>query len=689
MTVTRRRNAASSNTINKNGRKAHQQHQQQQQQESYQATPYMQMNRPDKHPWSMETMGSLFHHSPAFPLRPPHHRYPVVVGQSFWQLSCALDQLSIPVRRRQNKAGLLIRGYRGCGKSYLLAAAVQLLPSHPHEQLEGVSRWTCCLIPDCAAWQQNGGEQLEYLRLELLTGLGRMIAGNHTGSEEELLNSASFHDHRAPDHYGCIQCVEPFTRLEQVCSFLRKKQEQHLHMVFLLDQAEAFLQHGMTHQTMALIQTMMQVGTVIVSVREEDWLLSDDVHPFKQLLESFTCLRMPSRMTVTEMGRLLEILPSLDSDDLDDMVDDSGGLLREVRWWTGAQASQLDLMFSLELSTSSESSSHSWQRRFEAYEGEWVKRIEVMMEEAGTLLDGPTRNTLLIGLFAMALRVPLDWTDRYQVGQLETCLRRLGHSWLPLIRTDCLTTFYHPTEGTVCLLNIPTAPAHATHLALLHPKILARIAPTWESLFNTVTQAMLASAQVCGEAKRRLVRSYLHARLYWYQQGQSEKLNWSTITGEMADTGDTIQIQLHDPLVVPFAGVLPAWWRMDLIMSARNREQPVVFVPVSPRHWFFDLMIWLPTDKRLLAITTTPLVGTWIKEGIAATATSSATATSNTTSTTTTTTSMKQLQTPTVTMEAWREALRAAGLTRIGPVRCVVCKATDLMQAAGVKLSQQ
>src|SRR5690606_17897968 len=111
------------------------------------------------------------------------------------------------------------------------------------------------------------------------------------------------------------------------------------------------------------------------------------------------------------------------------------------------------------------------------------------------------------------LRVPLDWTEKFHISELE----QIDPNLSSVLLTTCLQSFYHPTEGTVTVAGIPTACSWAVHLALSSPALLATFSDGWEALFDTVVSAMVSSKQLCAESKRRFSRFYIHTKLSWHQ----------------------------------------------------------------------------------------------------------------------------------------------------------------------------
>lgn len=179
---------------------------------------------------------------------------------------------------------------------------------------------------------------------------------------------------------------------------------------------------------------------------------------------------------------------------------------------------------------------------------------------------------------------------------------------------------------------------------------------------------MVHSKLLCAEAKRRMSRFYAYAKLLW------SKTDW-TFNGQN-ESGESLCFSFKQARTVIFAGQTPP--PSYFIDHAEHHGCPtngdfdaVAFIPGRTSYWFFDLIIYIPEERRLYAITTSSVVGTWLKDlnsrygpmqiaqqkddGI--------------------------LQ-PAILLDQWKDALKKAGLTKV-IVKCCVLKTIDLMMAAG------
>ena len=644
--------------------------------------------RPDQHPFVIDIPGSIFHGSRAMPTACT--RYPVVVGQSFWRLAAYLD--SVPpflVRQAHWKDAvapaphLIITGIPGCGKSYLMAASSALLGGFKHHRpkesaaAKDQRRTTTSrtvFIGDCLKWIQSD-DPLQYFRMELMSAFRDEIPDD--AQDESVLTI----DHRNPEHPGCMVCVEPFARLEQLQRYLERianwitTYQPSSQLIFFLDQAEALGEHPDSLPTrIVAILIHLRLPVLVFSVAQsalKRW-------PFRMGCTEFP---IPFRFNSSEYGKQLELLSKKDKKMLHLFSDLSH--VQELRAWTGCVPGEVSRF----LQGLDEGGGGGG---FAGCPATYRKDVDARIGKvlAGMRLDQHPRhrNTLLIGLFAMILRVPLDWTERkFQIGELRELLLHFNSNGLEAyLLPDALQTFYHPSEGSITLRSIPTAVSHAAYLSLSHPRILEAVAGRpWEGLFEKVVQTMLQSKQVCTESKRRFSRFYAHARLRWmtgddHHQRQASPINFPGKT----ELGEDISLRLFEQGVelvyfstlVPSLAVLTA--SLEVCLRERKQRKIVhIFLPSSPRYWFFDLFILQVEERRLWAVTTAPLVGTWLKD----------------LSTRAGPMQLAQqredgVATPLILLDSWREVLKRSwtGSGKIG-VRCLVVQPTDLMEALAPK----
>lgn len=660
------------------------------------------VRRPDREPFVLQVPGSAFFPSRAMPQAGT--KYAAVVGESFWKVAAYLD--SVPSRLEERVEGarrsphLLLRGVPGAGKSFLLASTAGLLAAasaaqaRPALSING-DDYRCVLIGDCRRWLESE-DPLQYFRLEVLAAFA---------ADAAVEPGASVGDpHSAPGHAGCMVCVRPFTcvadakaLLERLCGWVRAHCPDTWLLVFL-DQTEELLRGPADSVPRQLVELLVAARLPVLVMAQ------GGTAPCPWPVGS--TLTVPFRMGQAEFTRHMEVL--LASRPEDRLWGREVSLWKDVRLWSGGNPGETAALISVKLAVgSADSHPSSLLHRIAEHSRVTSRRLHALVTQQRRLGEARQRNTLIIALFAMILRVPLDWSDKFNVKEL----RELDPEIAALLQTDCLQTFYHPTDGTIAVRSIPTAVSLAQHLALMSPSLLASVARGWEALFETVVNAMAGSKQLCAEAKRRFARFYLHAKLIWRRQqpgpegSSSPPLVWSG----RSELGDEVTVKVSRPRVIVFAGQVPSQYHFmsgpmllglkadssnpaealltpdpaidPLVMTtttAGGADAPydsVVFLPGRTAYPFFDAFVLLPAERRLYALSSAPVVGSWLKElGLRV--------------------PPAQLQahkeegllTPLLVLEAWREALRKAGLPKITAKLCLM-RPTDMMLAVGSTLN--
>lgn len=641
--------------------------------------------RPDRHPFVVDVPGSLFFATRAMPQ--PNTRYSVIVGESFWRLATYIDSVpSRPEDRIPGKAPhVLLRGPPGCGKSFLVAAASALLGFGPAslrpEEFDSYlsADYRTIYIGDCRRWLESD-DPLTYFRMELLRGLRDVSAPTETD------------DHHSPEHLGCILCVEPFTRVDQVRAFMERccrwaaEYQPDTLFVFFIDQAEelAAKPHSVPSQIVQILLASVQPILCIFGVTSP----FDNDFPWRS--HCGLTLSMPYRANALEFNKYIELY-SMTASAVASITGQEGGkgmgtgtagsnmatsavtpskscpilrdsnMIKEYRLWTGGIPVEISDLFGCATSAPGNASPSA---TLGAYRRSVAARVNHHLISIAAL-DGKQRNVLLIVLFAIILRIPMDMSGEFNLANILA----LGPHLTNLMLLDCLQTFYHTTDGIITLADVPAAINLATHLVLTSPNTLTAVCRNWPGLFENVVQAMVHSRLLCAESKRRMARFYAHAKLLW------SRPDWR-FEG-VTETGETVRFKFRQARVVVFAGQTPP----PAYFTDANEHHgaaatggdwdAVAFIPGRTSYWFFDLLIYVPEDRRLYAVTTSAIVGSWLRDlGIRCGPLQAAQQRD------------EGILQPAILLDQWRDCLKRAGLPKV-LVKCVVLKTLDLMTAAG------
>lgn len=602
--------------------------------------------RPDRHPFIIDAPSSIFFATRAMPQT--NARYPAVVGETFWRLAAYID--SVPSRMSERITGkaphVLLCGMPGCGKSFLMASVSALLGAGPNmpqlPQMHYLSAdYRSVYIGDCRRWLESD-DPLTYFRMELLAGFRDESTDIHV------------EDHHSEEHLGCLVCVEPFTRVEQVrhfmercCQWIKKYHPDSL-FVFFIDQAEELIgkQHSIPFQ---IIQQLLDIKMPLMVFAVTTCCAAS--FPFKG--HCGVSIDVPYRVTSQEFAKHVEVHSGMEEK-----------LYKEASWWKDMRLWTSSIP--CEIRDLVKMPGPSVPARLQAYRRAVTNKVNSQLVGIGRL-DGRQRNVLLIMLFAIVLRVPVDMSGEFNIANILA----LGPAITNLMLLNCLQTFYHTSDGIITMKDVPAAISMAVHLALCSTNTLSSIIRTWPTLFENVVHAMMQSKLLCVEAKRRMSRFYTHAKLLWGRQDW--QMDGST------EMNEALHIRFRQPRVVLFAGQTP----MSAFIAPNTPDaehhgvlgngdyDAVVFLPGRTSYWFFDLFILVPEERKLYAITTSAVVGTWLKE-------------------LQTRVGPMQLQqqrddgllTPIILLDHWRDALKRAGLAKY-TVKCCLMKTMDLMAAAG------
>lgn len=627
--------------------------------------------RPDRRPFILEIPGSVFFPSRSMPKA--CSKYSAIIGETFWRLLAYLDSIPshVPERIEGKHPHLLVTGVPGSGKSFLLAAASAILGAGTPNGCQPVSaryysmngdQHRTVLISDCRRWLDSE-DPLQYFRMELLAAFRGET--QQCGSE---------------DHPGCLVCVEPFSTLDHAKAYIEKlcawftRNHPDTWLVFFIDQAEELKgkESSLPYKIIELLVAAKLPVLVFSSTTPTSAFPGADF-PFNKVIGAR--LAVPFRMAQGEFTKLMEHLSTPE----DRFWGREMSLWKDVRLWTGGSPGETIRLLG---STATGQSRPILQRITRHVEAVRIRTCTVLH----VVLEPRQRNILLISLFAMALRVPLDWSDRFNIKEL----RDLDPSISGLLQTDCLQSFFHPSDGTIAIRAIPTATSMASHLALSHPTVLGSIAPSWLSLFETVVTAMHGSKQLCSEARRRFARFYMYSKITWRC-----KPDWR-IEGK-GHLGEELTIKFRHPRIIMFAGQVPSQYHFtssdgtanesgltallkpDAVLDpfhdgSQSAYGSIVFLPGRTGYHFFDAFIYCPEEKRFYALCTAPIVSSWLKE-------------------LETRASPAQIQqhrddgllTPLILLDSWKECLRKAGFPKIS-VKCCLVKPSDLLVAFGASI---
>jgi hypothetical protein len=484
----------------------------------------------------------------------------------------------------------------------------------------------------------------------------------------------------ADEHPGCLVCVEPFATLDhakacvdRICGWFTNNRPDTW-LIFFIDQAEE-LKGKENSLPYKIVEILIAAKLPILVFSATSPTSSGPYADFPFSRSIGARLAVPFRMAQNEFTKLMENLGTPE----DRFWGREISLWKDVRLWTGGNPGETLRLLG---STNTGQNRPILQRITRHVEAVRIRTCTVLH----VVLEPRQRNILLISLFAMALRVPLDWSDRFNIKEL----RDLDSSISGLLQTDCLQSFFHPSDGTIAIRAIPTATSMASHLALAHPTVLGSIAPSWMSLFETVVTAMHGSRQLCSEARRRFARFYMYSKIIW-----RSKPDWR-IEGK-GHMGEDLAIKFKHPRIVMFAGQVPSHYHFTSTDSSSNESgltallkpdgatdpfhdgsQPsynsIVFLPGRTGYHFFDAFIYCPEEKRFYALCTAPIVASWLKE-------------------LETRASPAQIQqhrdegllTPLILLETWKETLRKAAFPKLS-VKCCLVKPSDLLVAFGASI---
>lgn len=554
--------------------------------------------RPDREPFVVDVINSPLLPTRAMPQAgKPYH---VLISESFWRLAAYID--SVPARLDERLPHRLphaiLRGPPGCGKSYLLSAAAALLgfggpqktsnlperrrrpvlPSgmdiatdfeerlHIRDGLSSAGRRIavpeeCCYIlhlGDAKCWLESE-DPLGYFRVQLLSPFSRYshVGDNIVDSTEESFN------HSGPSHVGCLQCVEPFRRLEQVSRFIdyfcarvrdMGSSQSGLSgtktlLTIIIDQAEALIgqQNSIPYH---IVEMLIAAKTPLLIFSITDYAaLPSQQHlssvstggvlgdfPFRAVC---TCvINVPYRATSIEAARLIEI----HGQEEDRLFSRDPNLWRDVRMWTGSVPAHLRaLLASADASTSGSCSHHlekTIPHRISLYRARIVRAVSHLLPLIRKM-SSSEKAILLLVLTCASLRLPLSsfmpvtnddenaflasfsGTQRVRSSgnsiPSDRIVNALGPRIASLLLLDPITTFYHPTDGVISCRTVPAAVSLATHVALTSVPILATISTDWLHHTDLIVSRILSAplSVFCTESRCRLARFYAQSRFLW------------------------------------------------------------------------------------------------------------------------------------------------------------------------------
>lgn len=360
------------------------------------------------------------------------------------------------------KPHIFISGPPGCGKSYLLAATSTLLTIVPSLSLRKSqnsflnSDYKSVFIGDCSRWIQSSNP-LEYFRVELLAALQN---ANKDFSDEQ--------DHRSPSHIGCLLCIEPFSRLEQLKKFLERCclwQEEHepdTNLLFFFDQVES-----LTPQTTlqnSIIQILLDLRLPILIFSSTTSSSSSSITSStttstiisKLQKECSLCLEVPNAFNREEFNKLLSFhsstirLPdpkSAGEHHLDSsMMSEAEEAWKELRIWSGGNPLQVSTIYTIRSNTKK----NTWEAL--SIYAEKRRKKEVLLtpllqqQQSGKSLTPE----ILSLLFCIVTRLPI--CERDLITWAPKNIMSLLHPWNVI---SCFTDTSNPSRPLV-VEGIPT-----------------------------------------------------------------------------------------------------------------------------------------------------------------------------------------------------------------------------------------
>ncbi len=499
----------------------------------------------------------------------------------------------------------LITGIRGCGKSHLLMTTCAFLTPRTSKDRH---RNVC--LGDCRAWAQSENPTA-FFCMELMMAF-RMAPQ----AEKKNKIAAAQGKPRGIDegNYTPPAIFSKFEDLKAWMEAVGKRVAAHddLRLTVFVDQLEDLygpvVAPGATEAAKIFeLLISLKFPIIVATVVPNPAVLSRLPAAVKDA-SCFAQMKMPAILNYTEFDLFAEVFEASRK-----LTDDDDPVMHDLRMWTGGVAAQIAKFFT---STGTGSVAH----RLVKYRTDRTKAFSELLFSALSKMDRLPKMHLLLQLIRMILHIPSD-DPSLSPGAAVNGLESL---FIPA----AIQRFYHPREGIVHYRHIPTAVSPAAHYALCEPRVLGRITPKWEQVMEAVLTSTLNSKNVCSESKRRIVHFFSQFRLFQMCFDQGLPISSKATTPAAA----TISSVPYSTIEFCFSGVnqynnrvefsLPAQQPMRrvifaglspspiLISSGRSETAfagaPIVFIPGRTDFCFYDVLVAVPADRCLYAITTIP-----------------------------------------------------------------------------------
>lgn len=504
----------------------------------------------------------------------------------------------------------LITGIRGCGKSHLLMTTCAFLTPRTSKD----SHRNVC-IGDCRAWAQSENPTA-FFSMELMMAFRmapneeRRFSGNSSssanGSSEKISKGIEEGNYTPPGIFSKFDDLKAW--LEAVGK--RVAVHDDLRLTVFVDQLEDLygpvVAPGAAEAAKIFELLISLKFPIVVAAVIPNPVVLARLPPVLHDPSVFAQMKMPAILNYTEFDLFAEVFEASRK-----LTDDDDPVMHDLRMWTGGVAAQIAKFFT---STGTGNVAH----RLVKYRTDRTKAFSELLFSALSKMDRLPKMHLLLQIIRMILHIPSD-DPNLSPGAAINGLESL---FLPA----AIQRFYHPREGIVHYRHIPTAVSPAAHYALCEPKVLGRITAKWEQVMEAVLTSTLNSKNVCSESKRRIVHFFAQFRLFQLSFDQPLPVNSKATAPVPAvaevpfcnadflfsgvnQYNDKVEFVLpaNQPVRrVIFAGLSPS---PILIPSGRCgsfTNAPIVFIPGRTDFCFYDVLVAVPADRCLYAISTIP-----------------------------------------------------------------------------------
>ena len=500
----------------------------------------------------------------------------------------------------------LITGIRGCGKSHLLMTTCAFLTPRTSKDIH---RNVC--LGDCRAWAQSENPTA-FFCMELMMAF-RMAPQ----AEKKNRQAAAEGKPRSIDegNYTPPAIFSKFEDLKAWMETVGKRVATHddLRLTVFVDQLEDLygpvVAPGAAEAAKIFEMLIALKFPIIVATVVPNPAVLSRLPEVVRDASCFAQMKMPAILNYTEFDLFAEVFEASRK-----LTDDDDPVMHDLRMWTGGVAAQIAKFFT---STGTGSVAH----RLVKYRTDRTKAFSELLFSALSKMDRLPKMHLLLQLIRMILHIPSD-DPSLSPGAAVNGLESL---FIPA----AIQRFYHPREGIVHYRHIPTAVSPAAHFALCEARVLGRITPKWEQVMEAVLTSTLNSKNVCSESKRRIVHFFAQFRLF--QMCFDQELPTSSKAAPVSSSSSVASVP-YSTIEFCFSGVnqyndrveftLPAQQPMRrvifaglspspiLIPSGRAGNAfataPIVFIPGRTDFCFYDVLVAVPAERCLYAITTIP-----------------------------------------------------------------------------------